>query len=70
MPKFYNFVEGMENGTTIGEDNANSTGTQPVLTNSAVRQAKETIELSPDQQVVVSQKISDLKEKLQQLVLI
>jgi hypothetical protein len=61
--QFYNFVEGMENGTTIGEDNANSTGTQPVLTNSAVRQAKETIELSPDQQVVVSQKISDLKEK-------
>jgi len=61
--QFSNFVEGMENGTTIGEDNTNSTGTQPVLTNSAVRQARETIDLSPEQQEQVSQNISDLKEK-------
>ena len=58
--QFGSFTEGMENGTTIGEDNIDSTGRQKVLTNDAV---KKSIELSPEQKEEVSKKISDLKAK-------
>jgi hypothetical protein len=45
--------EGMENGTTIGEDNVAQKGTQPVLTDEAVKKVTDTI----------TQKISELKDK-------
>ena len=59
--QFGSFTEGMENGTTIGDDNTNSTGTQHVLTNNAVKQARKSIELTPEQQDEVSKRISNLK---------
>jgi len=61
--QFGSFTEGMENGTTIGEDNITSTGSHVVLTNDAVKQVKQSVELSPEQQDEVSKRISDLKEK-------
>ena len=45
--------EGMVNGTTIGEDNVAQQGTQPVLTDEAVKKVTDTI----------TQKISELKDK-------
>ena len=61
--QFGSFTEGMENGTTIGDDNTASTGTQSVLTNDAAKQARKSIELTPEQQDEVSNRISDLKAK-------
>lgn len=48
--QFGSFTEGMENGSTIGEDNVTTSGGQPVLTSSAVESAKK--------------KISDLKQEI------
>jgi hypothetical protein len=61
--QFSNFVEGMENGTTIGEDNTTSTGKQSVLTNDAVKKVKQAIKISPEQKEIISKKISELKKK-------
>ena len=61
--QFGSFTEGMENGTTIGEDNTNSTGTTKVLTDGAIKQAAKSIELTSEQKNEVSKKISDLKAK-------
>lgn len=54
--QFSPFVEGMENGTTIGEDNTESTGTQKVLTREAV------LESTPEKKAVLK-KLSELKSK-------
>ncbi len=59
--QFSPLVEGMENGTTIGEDNTSTKGSQVVLTGDAVNKIKE---LTPEQQQDAQNKISDLKEKI------
>lgn len=55
--QFSPFVEGMESGTTIGEDNTESTGTQKVLTGDAVKN------MTTEQKDEMSKRISDLKAK-------
>ena len=61
--QFAPFVEGMENGTTVGEDNtsASTKGSQVVLTGDA---SKKVQGITPEQQQMVQQKMSDLKEKV------
>ena len=59
--QFSPFVEGMENGTTIGEDNTTTTGTQKVLTGDAVKQITQN--MTPEQKDEMSKRISDLKAK-------
>lgn len=54
--QFGSFIEGMESGTTIGEDNTDSNGSQIVLTKSAVK-------LSSEHEDKITKRISDLKEK-------
>lgn len=55
------FVEGMQNGTTIGKDNTTSTGTQQILTRDAVKQITQN--MSPEQQDEMSKRISELKAR-------
>jgi membrane glycosyltransferase len=59
--QFSPLVEGLENGTTIGEDNTSAKGSQVVLTGDA---AKKIQELTPEQQEQAKNKMSDLKEKI------
>lgn len=69
--QFAPFVEGMENGTTVsgttvsgttvGEDNTTVKGNQVVLTGDAVKKLQN---MTPEQQQMVQQKMSDLKEKI------
>lgn len=56
--QFSPFVEGMRNGTTIGEDNTTSSGSQKVLTEDAVSQMT-----TSEEQNDKSKKISELKSK-------
>ena len=64
--QFAPFVEGMESGTTVsgttvGEDNTTVKGNQVVLTGDAVKKLQN---MTPEQQQMVQQKMSDLKEKI------
>jgi hypothetical protein len=59
--QFSPFVEGMQNETTIGEDNTSSTGRQRVLTGDAVKQITQN--MTPEQQDEISKRLSDLKAK-------
>jgi hypothetical protein len=56
--QFSPLVEGMESGTTIGEDNTDVKGGQVVLTGDAVKKIQE---LTPQQE---QNKMSDLKAKI------
>jgi hypothetical protein len=59
--QFAPLVEGMEDGTTVGEDNTNVKGNQVVLTGDAVKKLQT---MTPEQQQEVEQKMSNLKEKI------
>ena len=61
LNQFTTFVEGMESGTTIGEDNTTTSGDNVVLTRDA---AKKMQNMTPEQQEKIQQKMSDLKEKI------
>lgn len=61
LSQFSPFVEGMENGTTVGEDSTSTSGDKVVLTGDAVKKMQN---MTPEQQEQLQQKMSDLKENI------